>query len=212
MAGVTVFCDQTLAPAFRALDGIGGIGVSPLSAPPALMLAQIQRHTRDDILFTLAASMDQAGSLIQPGSRIDGVFSNSIVLAGRAGGANRASLAGAMVAVTDPTPAATFDGRAVLAANNLAPRSILGAANTGDVAFLVATKAADYGVVYATDVKADARLTVVATLTAPPALTSYAAALNAHAVSPDAGTLLTLLRGGDGADRLRAAGLTVRRI
>jgi hypothetical protein len=59
--GVTVFCNPTLAPAFRALDGLGGVPVAALSAPAGLMLAQMTRHTRDDLLFTTSAAVDQAG-------------------------------------------------------------------------------------------------------------------------------------------------------
>ena len=65
--GVTVFCDPTLRPAMRSLDPISrtqaGAPVSVLSAPAMSMLAQIQRHTRNDVLFTLSAAMDQAVQL-----------------------------------------------------------------------------------------------------------------------------------------------------
>jgi len=215
--GVTVFCDPTLAPALRALDGLGGVPVAALCAPASLMLAQITRHTRDDVLFTLATAMDQAvaARLVRPETRVDG-FANTLVLAGlgdrvtppasRAG--LIAMLAMARVAVTDPTAASGLDGRAVLAANNITPPNVMGAANTGDVAFLVTTGAADLGLMYLTDAKADPRLTVIATLTADPKLTNYAAAVNAKAVSPNAQTFLNSLRG-PAAASLRAAGLTV---
>ncbi len=215
--GVTVFCDPTLAPALRALDGLGGVPVAALCAPASLMLAQITRHTRDDVLFTLATAMDQAvaARLVRPETRVDG-FANTLVLAGlgdrvtppasRAG--LIAMLAMARVAVTDATAASGLDGRAVLAANNFTPPNVMGAANTGDVAFLVTTGAADFGLMYLTDAKADPRLTVIATLTADPKLTNYAAAVNAKAVSPNAQTFLNSLRG-PAAASLRAAGLTV---
>jgi molybdate transport system substrate-binding protein len=215
---VTVFCDPTLKPAFRALDGLGGVPVAALSAPASLMLAQITRHTRDDVLFTLSTAMDQAvaAGLVRPETRIDG-FCNTLVLAGlgdrttppadRAGLV--AMLASARVAVTDATVASGLDGRVVLAANQLSPPNVMGAANTGDVAFLVTTGAADIGLMYMTDVKADPRLAVVATLTAAPALTNYAAAVNAKAVSPNALNFLDMLRSAAALAKLRAAGLTV---
>lgn len=216
-AGVTVFCDPTLRPAFAALDGAGGMQVAALSAPAPLMLAQITRHTRDDVLFTLASAMDQAvaAKLVRPETRVDG-FCNTLVLAGLAdrisapanGVVLAALLAAARVAVTDATVASGLDGRAVLAANNLLCPRVLGAANTGDVAFLVTSAAADLGLMYMTDVKADPRLTVIATLTADPKLTNYAAAVNAKAVSPNALAFLNSLRG-PAAPTLRAAGLTV---
>jgi molybdate transport system substrate-binding protein len=215
--GVTVFCDPTLRPAFAALDGVGGMQVAALCAPATLMLAQITRHTRDDVLFTLSTAMDQAvaGKLVRPETRVDG-FSNTLVLAGLAdrttAPSNRALLvallAVARVAVTDATVASGLDGRAVLAANNLVAPRLLGAANTLDVAFLVTTGAADLGLMYMTDVKADPRLTVIATLNADPKLTSYAGAVNAKAVSPNALAFLNSLRG-PAAGALRAAGLTV---
>jgi molybdate transport system substrate-binding protein len=215
--GVTVFCDPTLAPAFRALDGLGGVKVAALSAPASLMLAQITRHTRSDVLFTLATAMDQAvaAGLVKPQTRIDG-FCNTLVLAGLGDRTTTptdhpgllAMLATARVAVTDASPASGLDGRAVLAANQFAPPNVLGAANTGDVAFLVTTGAADLGLVYLTDAKADPRLTVIATLSADKNLTDYAGAVNAKALSPNAQAFLNALRG-PAAGTLRSAGLTV---
>jgi molybdate transport system substrate-binding protein len=191
--------------------------VAALSAPAPLMLAQIIRHTRDDVLFTLSTAMDQAvaAKLVRPETRVDG-FCNTLVLAGLADRTtappNRALLAAllavARVAVTDATVVSGLDGRGVLMANNLAPPFVMGAANTGDVAFLVTTGAADLGLMYMTDVKADPRLAVIATLNADPKLTNYAAAVNAWAVSPNALAFLNSLRG-TAAASLRASGLTV---
>jgi molybdate transport system substrate-binding protein len=212
-----VFCDPTLAPAFRALDGLGGVKVAALCAPAPLMLAQITRHTRDDVLFTLSTAMDQAvaARLVKPETRVDG-FANTLVLAGLAdritAPADRAGLvallSAARVAVTDATVASGLDGRAILATNQFSPLNILGSANTGDVAFLVTTGAADLGLMYLTDVKADPRLGVIATLTADQTLTNYAGAVNAKAVSPNAQAFLASLRG-PAAGTLRAAGLSV---
>jgi len=206
-----VFCDPTLRPAFAALDGVGGVQVAALSAPAPLMLAQIMRHTRDDVLFTLSTAMDQAvaAKLVRGETRVDG-FCNTLVLAGLISApASRVGLGAARVAVTDATVASGLDGRAVLAANFSAPPpNVMGAANTGDVAFLVTTGAADLGLMYMTDVKADSRLAVVATLKADPKLTNYSGAVNAKAVSPNAPAFLQSLRG-TSAPALRAAGLTV---
>ncbi len=74
----------------RSLDRISraqaGAPVSVLSAPAMSMLAQLQRHTRNDVLFTLSAAMDLAVQfrLVRPETRVDG-FSNQLVLAGLAG-------------------------------------------------------------------------------------------------------------------------------
>jgi molybdate transport system substrate-binding protein len=223
--GVTVFCDPTLKPAMRRLDGISrmaaGAPVAVLSAPAASMLAQITRHTRNDVLFTLSAAMDQAVALklVKPETRVDG-FSNTLVLAGLGDRMSaqddlagvRAMLAKSIIAVTDNTVASGLDGRAVLAANGLtaaAGSSVWGAANTGDVAFLVVSGAVELGLMYLTDVRADPRLAVIWTLQADPALINYAAAVNAAAISPNAQAFLNLLRGSAAGGRLRDAGLMV---
>jgi len=221
--GVTVFCDPTLGPAMRSLDRISraqaGAQVSVLSAPAMSMLAQIQRHTRNDVLFTLSGAMDLAVQLqlVRPETRIDG-FSNPLVLAtlsdrGRAP-ADRVGLlsmlAGMRLAVTDNTVASGLDGRAVIAAGgltNAAGNRVMGAATTADVAFMITTGVVDIGLVYLTDVRADSRLTVLATLTADPMLTNYSGAVNAKAVSPNAQALLNVMRGTEGGAALRAAGL-----
>ncbi len=217
-----MFCDPTLQPAMRQLDTISrrssGAPVAVLSAPAVTMLAQITRHTRNDVLFTLSGAMDQAVRLkqVKPETRLDG-FSNTLVLAGLGGRVRAADhLAGlqamlgqAVIAVTDDTVASGLDGRAVLAANGLPAARVWGAANTGDVAFLVTSSAVDIGLMYLTDVRADPRLTVVWTLQADPQLTNYAAAVNAAAVSPNAQAFVNLLRGGEAGGRLRDAGLVV---
>ncbi|HTQ72183.1 MAG TPA: substrate-binding domain-containing protein [Acidocella sp.] len=219
--GVTVFCDPTLGPALRAFDPISraqaGAPVAVLSTVAAGMLAQIQRHTRNDVLFTLSSAMDQAvqAGFVVPSTRVDG-FANALVLAGLAGrfaapanAAARAPLvAGRKIAVTDDTTASNLDGRAVLAANGLAASgNVLGTANTADAAFLVTTHVADLALIYRTDALADPRLAVLASLTADPALVAYSVAVNARAVSPNARALLGLISSPGGRALLRQAGL-----
>ncbi|MGO9817505.1 MAG: molybdate ABC transporter substrate-binding protein [Acidocella sp.] len=218
--GVTVFCDPTLAPALRAFAPIAraqlGAPVAVLSAVAAGMLAQIQRHTRNDVLFTLSTAMDQAvqARFVVLSTRTNG-FANALVLAGLAGRfpapANAAALAqlvaGSKIAVTDDTVASALDGRAVLASNGLASGNVMGTANTGDAAFLVTTHVVDIALIYRTDALADPRLTVLATLTADPTLTTYSVAVNAKAVSPNARALVGLISSSGGAALLRQAGL-----
>jgi molybdate transport system substrate-binding protein len=222
--GVTVFCDPPLRAAIHALDGISrsqaGAPIAVLCAPAASMLAQLQRHTRNDVLFTLSSAMDMAVALqlVLPETRIDG-FSNPLVLTalrGRASAADQAGLAAmlasAKLAVTDNTVASGLDGRAILDQNGLtkaAGSRVMGAATTADVVFLVTTGAVDIGLVYLTDVRADPRLMVLATLAADPVLTSVAGAVNAKAVSPNAQAVLNVMRGAKGSGALRNAGLTV---
>ena len=215
---VTVFCDPTLKPAMLSLSELGGFSIYPLCAPGPLMVAQIIRHTRNDVLFTSDSSMDDAvaARLVVPVSRTGG-FANKLVLAGLQRifpgplepPALQALLAKARIAVTDDTTASGLDGRAILAANKLTAPNIQGAANTGDVAFMVTSLTADLGLMYLTDVKADPRLSVVATLPAPSAATSYAAAVNAQAFSPNAQALINLMRSPSGIASLTAAGLEV---
>ena len=165
--------------------------------------------------------MDQAVQLrlVRPETRVDG-FSNQLVLAGLVGNGVAAKdkagllsmLAGARIAVTDNTVASGLDGHAVLDANGLtqaAGNRVIGAANTADVSFLITTGVADIGLVYLTDVKADERLAVLAPLTADPVLTSYAAAINAKAVSPNAQAVLNVMRSTEGSTSLHAMGLEV---
>lgn len=223
--GVTVFCDPTLGPAMRSLDKISrvqaGAPLSVLSAPAMLMLAQLQRHTRNDVLLTLSGAMDLAVQLrlVRPETRIDGL-TNQLVLAGLARNgvaatdraAPEAILAGAQIAVTDNTVASGLDGRAVLDDNGLtqaAGNRVIGAANTADVAFLITTGVADIGLVYLTDVRADTRLMVLAPLAADPALTNYAAAVNTKAISPNAQAVLNVMRSTEGEAVLRATGLEI---
>lgn len=223
--GVTVFCDPTLGRAMRSLDRLSraqaGAPISVLSAPAMAMLAQIQRHTRNDVLFTLSGAMDRAVQLqlVRPETRIDG-FSNPLVLAimGDRGTvpADKVGLldmlGGRRLAVTDNTVASGLDGRAVLDANgltNVAGNIVMGAATTADVAFLITTGAVDIGLVYLTDVKADPRLTILVTLKSDPTLTNYSGAVNAKAVSPNAQVLLNVMRGTEGSAMLRAAGLAM---
>ncbi len=221
--GVTLFCEPTLVPAMRALDAPSrsqiATPVSVLSAPAPLMLAQITRHTRNDVLFTLSAAMDQAvqARLVKPETRCDG-FANTLVLAALAGSiqppADAASLHQLLrqkrLAVTDATVASGLDGRAILQNNSLPqPGTLLGAANTVDVVFLLNSGAADIGLIYLTDVKAHPRLAVIAELAAAPQLVAYSAAVNAHAVSPRAQAFLSFLRAPATATTLRHAGLQV---
>jgi molybdate transport system substrate-binding protein len=221
--GVTVFCDPTLGAAMRALDPLSraqaAAPVHVLSAPASLMLAQIQRHTRNDVLFTLGTAMDQAAhlKLVKPETRVDG-FSNALVLACRAVAAPKPGsdlpgmLAGARIAVTDNTIASGLDGRAVLDVNGLtkaAGNRVVGAATTADVVFLLTTRAVDFGLVYLTDVRAELKLIVAATLNADLAWVAYACAVNANAVSPNAQALLNIMRGNQGATVLSNAGLAL---
>ena len=222
---VALYCDPTLAPAMRQVGALfqarTGAPVAVLSAPPPLMLAQIERQTRDDVLVSLASAVEDGVSrgLLRLDTRFNG-WRNRLVLAARAGevspfsatdpGALARSLGNGRFAVTDPTVAAAFDGPAVLGRLGLAPAlagKVVGAADTADVAFLVKTGAAQLGLLYLTDVRADSALAVAATLDSAAAPTTYATAMNRQAQSPNAQAFLDFLRTPEAAERLRAQGL-----
>ena len=222
---VALYCDPTLAPAMRQMGALfkarTRAPVAVLSAPPTLMRAQIERHTRDDVLITLADSMDEAVSrgLVRLDTRFKG-WRNRLVLAARAGEVSPAaasdpaslarSLRNGRLAVTDGTVAAAFDGPAVLDRLGLTPAvagKVLGAANTSDVAFLVTTGAARLGLLYLTDVRADPTLAVVAMLDPAAAPTAYASGMNRQAQSPNAQAFLDFLLTPEAAELLRAQGL-----
>ena len=113
------------------------------------------------------------------------------------------------VAVTDNTVESGLDGHAVLAANQLTPRQVIGVANTGDAASMVRNGDADAALVYRSDVQGNAAYAVLITLTAAPMMTSFAGAVSAKAVSPKAQQFLDFMRGGVASARLQAGGLSV---
>lgn len=206
---IVVYCDPTLAHAMRDIgslfDARNQAPVHVFSAPPTLMLAQLARHVQNDILVTETGWMDRAESegLIQSGTRVGG-WRNRLVIARQAAAAR----ADDVFALTDPTPAATVDGAAVIAAMGLKPARTLGVANSLEVAFLLDTGAASRGLLHLTDVRADPALAVAETVADgayPPIV--YAAAMSRLASSPNALGFLAFLRSPEAAERLRADGL-----
>lgn len=222
---VALYCDPTLGPAMRQAGALfrahAQAAVAVLSAPPPLMLAQIERQARNDVLLTLSDNLDDAvrRDLVRPETRIDG-WRNRLVLAGRAGevspfldispDALRRLLGDSSLAVTDPTVSAAFDGAAILDQFGITPSSVgkvMGAADTADVAFLVKTGVARLGLLYLTDVRSDPALAVASTLHASEAPIRYAAAVSRKAKSPNAQAFLEFLRTPEIVQRLQAMGL-----
>jgi ABC-type molybdate transport system substrate-binding protein len=214
---VVVYGEPTLA---RALRDVGarftaqtGAPVHVFSAPPTLILAQLRHQVWNDVVVTQVPWMDQAEQegVIVPGTRT-GVWHNSLVLARASRPANDGGKE--IVAVTDPTQAATIDGLAVLTAMGLHPVAVQeansplsgaipaaqgwhptyvqGVANTAEVGFLLQTGAAAQGLVYLTDVRADPKLSVVAPVTATAAIV-YTAAISRLTHSPNARAFLNYL-------------------
>jgi molybdate transport system substrate-binding protein len=209
---VIVYADQTLA---RALSDVGarftaqtGVPVHVFSASPAVILAQLRHEVWNDVVVTRSPWMDQAeqAGVITPGTRI-GTWRTTLVMA-RAATAPGDAPGNDTVAVPDPTPAATFDGPAVLAALGLHPAHVQGVANTTEVAFLLDTGAAVQGLVHLTDVRADPKLTVatpVAAAAYPPIF--YAAAISTLTHSPNARAFLDYLHSPAATETLQADGL-----
>ena len=84
---------------------------------------------------------------------------------------------------------------------------VVGAANAGDVAFLVKTGVARLGVLYLTDVRADPALAVTATLDPTVASLTYSSAMSEKGKSPNSQAFLKFLRTPPAAQLLRAQGL-----
>ncbi len=221
---IAVACEPPLAPLLRAVAAQfrthTGVRVAVLTAPAMLILAQVERQTRTDLLVLPSEAMDAASrkGLVQPATRRQ-LGRNPLVFAALAGtgevqadsAALLRQLGNGRLAATDPTPAATFDGLAALdrlgLLTPLAGR-VIGAANTGDVAFLIRTGAARFGLLPLTEVRADPALSVA--LAADPARLPpipCAAALSRGAESPRARDFLDFLVAPEAASHLRAAGL-----
>jgi ABC-type molybdate transport system substrate-binding protein len=157
------------------------------------------------VLVTETMAMDQAetAGIIDVKTRVDG-FSTALVLAGPRGW--NGDTATSRIAVTDATVISGLDGRAVLAANNISPAAVQGAACTADVAFLVLSGTADAGLMYQTDVGAEPRLLAGGPLKAEPAQIKFSAAVNAKSTSPNAQNFIALLQ--NSVPALQAGGLS----
>lgn len=181
-----------------------GVPVHLFTAPPAIILAQLEHVVWNDVVVTLTPWMDQAekAGVIQPGTRT-GAWRTTLVIA-----QPQAATASDVVAVPDPTPAAAIDGPAVLAAAGLHPAKLQGVANSANVVFLLETGAAGQGLLHLTEVRADPALKVAATLpdTAYPQI-RYTAAISTLTHSPNARAFLDFLTSPAATETLQADGL-----
>jgi len=182
-----------------------GVPVHVFAAPPAILLAQLRHEVWNDVVVTQASWMDQAAQagVIEKGTRV-GAWHNTLVLA-RATGVTPAN---ETVAITDPTPASSIDGPAVLDALGLHPAHVQGVANTASVDFLLVSGAAAQGLVHLTDVRADAKLAVAGPVAQSAyAPIDYAAAISTLTHSPNAHAFLDYLTSTAATEVLRADGL-----
>jgi hypothetical protein len=221
---VVAYCEPALRHAVTEAGRDFGHPVHVFCSPPPQMLAQLERTVQNDVLITQPAPMDEAtrrGLIVAPTRAAIGGTVLVLVLAGRAGrtgtvSADPAAIAAFLgpqgrLAVSDPTPAATIDGAAILDSlgwsSALAGR-VTGAANERDVAFLVATGAARLGLLTLAELRADPRLALAARLPGA-APVAYEAAVSKLAKSPNAAAFVAHLRAAATVARLRAAGLEV---
>jgi molybdate transport system substrate-binding protein len=181
-----------------------GVPVHVFTTSPTLILAQLRHEVWNDVVVTLAPWMDQAekAGVIDAGTRT-GAWRTTLVIA-----KPEASGSSDVFAVTDPTPAASIDGLAVMAALGLHPAKIQGVANGANVAFLLDTGAASEGLLHLTEVRADSRLRVAASVADsayPPII--YDAAISTLTHSPNARAFLAYLHSPTATEVLQADGV-----
>ena len=221
---IGVACEPPLLPPMRVVaepfSDRTHTPVVVLAAPARLIVAQVERQTRTDVLILPSDAMDEASrrGLIRPETRRF-LARNPLVFAALRGFGQVPADADALLrqlgdgrlAATDPTSAATFDGTAALDRLGLLPLlagRLMGAADAGDVAFLLQTGAARFGLLPRSVVRADPNL-VVALGTDPGRLPPdrIEAALNHAAQSPNGQAFLDFLATPQAAARLLASGL-----
>jgi ABC-type molybdate transport system substrate-binding protein len=205
---VIVYGDPALSAALHDVAGRftaqTGVPVHVFAAPPALIVAQLRHAVWNDVVVTLSPWMDRAiqAGVIEPGTRT-GTWATTLVIARASGGAD-----GDRFAVTDPTPAATIDGAAVLAAAGLRPAHVQGVATCADVAFLLKTGVAARGLLHLSEVRADPGLAVAAPVPASAyAPIIYEAAISTDTHSPNARAFLNFLHAPAAVAALRADGI-----
>jgi len=201
-------CDTTLAPALRraaaAYRARSGVRVFVFPTSPGLILPQLVRDIQNDIVVTdthRLAQAAQAGVIAAP---TPAQWRDRLVIAGPRGNA----ALDRVFALCDPLAASDIDGPGVLARLGVTPARTLGAAYTGEVAYLLGTGAAQAGLLRLTDVRADPRLAVLREVpndVAPPSL--YAASVTRLARRPNPQGFVAFLATPDCAAILAAAGL-----
>lgn len=184
--GLAVTCDTTLAPVLRkaaaAFKARSGVPVFVFPTGPGLILPQLVRDIQNDIVVTQVSIMQQAvrdGVVASIPKRA--TWRNPLVVATPRG----TNAAEGVFAASDPSPASDIDGPAILSRLGVRPERLLGAIDTDEVAFLLATGAAQSGLLHMTDVRADPRLDVIRKVPAdvqPPVI--YAASVTRLAGRP----------------------------
>jgi ABC-type molybdate transport system substrate-binding protein len=224
---VVVFCEPTLRAVVTALGAQWseetGIPVRVFAAPTWANLAQLARHTRDDVIIgegDAAAASAGAQNLIK-GDSVLRLWQNKLVaaalaseLAKAAPPLDLASVAGkAPIAIVDPGVAdAGAESQAALQALGLwdaVKGKSVGVADTADAAFLLSAGDVKLAVLYATDVRGHPDFAVTDSLpnAAPPIV--YWAAQTQRALSPNTAKFLDFLHRAEVRAQGRDAGLDV---
>lgn len=169
---------------------------------PGLIVPQLQREIQNDIVVTGIAILDRAReagiiAALPGGPR----WRNPLVIAG-------SGAVGGTFAAPDPTPACEIDGPALLAKLGLRPARVLGTVDTNEVAFLLASGAAQTGFLYKTDVRANPSLRIIRPVGAdiqPSPV--YAASVTRLARRPDPAGFVAFLASPEATALLSASGL-----
>lgn len=225
---VVVLCEPTLEPVVSEIGALWrkrtGFPVRVFASPTAAILQQVAHGVRSDIVIAegdAAAAAASQQEIIKAETRHGG-WRNRLVVARQGSAAaagalsresNLLTLAGAgPIAIVDaPVATAGVQSRAALAAlglwDGLQGHSI-GVASTEDATFLLDDGTARLAVVYATDVAADRRLSVAATIpddAYPPIVYWWAETRQVRSDKTD--EFAAFLRQAEATERLTAAGL-----
>jgi len=230
---VVVFCDPTLQPLMTALgerwQSETGIPVRVFAAPTWANLAQLEHHTRDDVIIgegDKALAQATAEQLID-GESVQRLWRNNLVAATtrddlRAAEAalprlrvDLADVAGkSAIAIVDPdvSPAGkqTEEALRTLGLLSAVRAKSIGVVGTADAGYLLSEGRVELAVLYASDVSAHPKFTVTDTLpTGAGEPIVYWAARTQGALSPNAGRFLDFLHQLPVREQGKEAGLEV---
>jgi molybdate transport system substrate-binding protein len=204
---VVVFCEPTLQPALAKLAATWrqqtGIPVRFFPSPTPLMLEQLARHPRSDLIIgegSAAADAAIGRNLIKPETRFALWRGRLVVATAEAKAPTLAASAGMVpIALVDPDVASagaeTRNAMVALGLWEAVQRRMVGVADTTDAAFLLAQGQAKLALVYATDVAANPTFSIADTLpddSYGPVL--YWVAETQNALSPNTKKFETFLR------------------
>ncbi len=209
---LVVYCTPTLTDALSRTAALyrayRHIPVRIFAGPPAAIEGLIAHRARADIAIADAPTLDALAAAQLISSPRLYLGADPYVLAAPAQTAPDTLphlLATHTVVVSDPTSAASFDGRALLTALPQAPAHTLGAADTPEIVYATEHAADRLGLLPLTSVHATPLLAVAATLNLPPARIEAAATTSGQ--SPSTADFLAFLQTQAARSALRAAGL-----